>query len=197
MNKKYKITDIGSVDSYYGNHGLIGMVGCFRFAESHAGGYIPPNGFSVGTFFPDKGGNSFYFCAVQLEEVKENEMIINIDGVKLEGAPNEMYNILEKLGLKNKLNTYTSSSKGKTLICGMDTEHIRNALLKMWRECPFDQAKKARNIVSQFLADELDSYLSEYTNSALVQGLRSIQPMIPNVEFHYLLLELETREDED
>ena len=124
-------------------------------------------------------------------------MIINVDGVRLEGAVNEIYSILEKLGLEHKLSTYTSSSKGRTLICEMDTRHIRNALLKMWRECNYDQAVKARHIVSSFLEDDLDDYLMECTNFHLVKSLRVIQPMIPNPEFHYLLLELETREDDD
>jgi len=194
MTTKYKITGIGSRDSNYGKSWLIGKVGRFNF---DTGSYKPPQGFSYGSFFPDDESWDCYFCEVQLEAVKEKEMIISVGGVSLEINEEVLDDILKSHGYTNKFPKYTSSSKGKIFIFEMDTRHIRNALLKMWRECTATEAVKARNTVSRFLADDLDDYLIEYTNSALVRALRVIQPMIPNNEFHYLLLELDTREEED
>ena len=194
MNTKYKITGIGSNDSHYNKPELIGLVGKFRFESA----FVPANGFSTGTFFPDKKGSPIYFCEVQLEEIK---MIINIDGVKFEGSVTDVYDILEKLGLTNRLATYTSSTHGEVPIYTMDTRHIRNALLKMWREEDSPAARLARNTVKHFVTAEqwanLDEVLKEYPNASLVRALRVIQPMIPNTEFFYLLKELETRDDED
>ena len=194
MTTKYKIKAIGSRDSHYGKSWLIGKVGKFKFDGNSSNS---PNGFSFGRFFADDGSEDFYFCEVQLEAVKEKGMIISVNGISMEVNGDVVYDILKSHGLENRLPTYTSSSKGKVLICEMDTRHIRNALLKMWRECTSSEAIKARNTVSHFIAEDLDECLADYTNSALVWALRGIQPMIPNMEFHYLLVELDTREEED
>ena len=196
---KYKITAIGSRDSHYTKSWLIGKVGRF---SSDSGGYKPPQGFSFGTFFPDdKSVRSLYFCEVQLEPVMEKEMmIINIDGVKLEGGVTDIYSILGKLDLLDKVATYSSSTHGEIPVCTMDTRHIRNSLLKMWREEKSAPACLARNTVSGFLTfekDDLDEILGRFSNVNLARALRRIQPMIPNTEFHYLLKELETREDDE
>ena len=197
--KRYTIIEIGENDAYYDRATkYLGKPGTFKPKESLSL-YSSPGmpGFVSGMFHFDDNHTPMLFRAIKIKEIKEKEMIIDIDGVKFQGSVADVYSILDKLGLTHKLATYTSSTHGEIPICTMDTRHIRNALLKMWRESTEPGAIKARNTVSSFLTDDLDEYLKEYTNLELARALRCIQPMIMNTEFHYLLKELETREDED
>lgn len=59
---------------------------------------------------------------------------VTIDGVEMSGNPDELAQLLTKLGIDDRALYYNSSSKGKLLISEMHTEHLRNAILRMYSD---------------------------------------------------------------
>lgn len=74
---------------------------------------------------------------VEAKERKNKNVKITLpNGLVVEGTPDQIQSLSEMLGFKTDLSKthYNSSHKGWLLISEMETSHIKNALLKRYRE---------------------------------------------------------------
>ena len=56
------------------------------------------------------------------------------DGLVLEGTPQQIAETMTKLGISGSTLFYNSGTHGLILIQNMETYHLRNAIVKMYRE---------------------------------------------------------------
>lgn len=69
------------------------------------------------------------------------------DGTILKGDPNELSNIIKKIGESDgedlaRYMVYKSASKGSILVSEMNSVHIQNAICKLYREWAAELNKK-------------------------------------------------------
>jgi len=129
----YKIVEINKADGFYGQNDLIGRIGTIE-DMFNAPGYP---GWKAGFFTLDSNGKKMFFRAIKVVPLtgieKEKEMEITVNGVELKGDNVFVEAMLKSLGIS--LKTYRSGSTGKILVIrDMDTNHIKNALIKKLRD---------------------------------------------------------------
>ena len=133
----YKIVEVHRDDGFYGQGWLVGEAGTIEDMFD-APGYP---GWKGGFFELEECKMKYFFRAIKVEPVlrglyktkKEREMEVTVRGVELKGDKVYVEGLLKSLGIS--LKTYHSRSTGKNLLIrDMDTNHIKNAVIKMLRE---------------------------------------------------------------
>ena len=89
---------------------------------------------------------------------KANESITLPNGLVISGTHDQIIDAAGRLGYSNPFDTqyYNSSTRGLIRIDGMESRHLRNALLKMLREDPDENSKTWRAMVKEYLSRDLE-----------------------------------------
>lgn len=138
VTTKFKVGDkvryLGGRDDKYIGIGDIGIVTCVTTYAVRAKWINPVTGI---IFNPNGSDNEWNARFDDIELVKETNMKITLpNGAIVEGTVDQINVIAKAYGIKDAFDPaqyYHSDHKGWILIATMDTNHIKNAMLKMYR----------------------------------------------------------------
>ena len=123
---------------------------------------------------------------------------INGVTVNMQGDYDKIRSLIDKIKDNTDvrgLPTYQSNTRGEIMIWEMDTRHIKNTVIKKFRESRHPSVTTFRSMLSRFVMEgsTLDAYLLSLENSHLAYALSVV---LIDPEFSNLVYELGRREDE-
>jgi len=196
----YKIVEVHRDDGFYGQGWLVGEAGTIEDMFD-APGYP---GWKGGFFELEECKMKYFFRAIKVEPVlrglyktkKEREMEVTVRGVELKGDKVYVEGLLKSLGISLKM--YHSGSTGKDLVIReMDTNHIKNALIKKLRDEEVEmgwQDIDLWEVLRAFGGAIPEETLLEMDADAFIAFFNIFVSELNNDEFNDLLDELKGRD---
>ena len=123
---------------------------------------------------------------------------INGVTVNMQGDYDKIRSLIDKIKDNTDvrgLPTYQSSTRGEMVIWEMATRHIKNAVIKKFRESRQPSVMTFRDMLCRFMMEgsTLDAYLLSLENVHLAYAMSSL---LVDPEFSNLIQQLSKREDE-